>query len=167
MPPRNPTTRCSPRAPKLKEAEIDEGSSPGTVRPLEYARRVELVIKTLMNKEFIQPMVFGDTKMTTGSKVMLTQWGDIFNRINQEEYPECIPHNNLDVKVLDNQVFPNIRRSYLHMVACRTPIFPFIKILNWLINHIDEKKFLINNDNGGCVGCFLPWKFISTTRSGT
>jgi hypothetical protein len=57
----NPTTRCSPRAPKLKEAEAGEGSSPGTVRQLEYTPRSKLVIKTLTKKAFFQPLVFGDT----------------------------------------------------------------------------------------------------------
>jgi hypothetical protein len=65
MPPRNPTTRCSPRAPKLKEAETGEGSSPGTVRQLEYTPRVELVIKTSTKKAFVQPPVFGDTEAST------------------------------------------------------------------------------------------------------
>jgi hypothetical protein len=96
----------------------------GTARQLEYTPRVEPVIKTSTKKYFVQPPVFGDTEASTGSKVMLPQWGDLFNRINQEEYPEYIPHNDPDVRALDDQVFPNIRRSYLHMVACRTPVFP-------------------------------------------
>jgi hypothetical protein len=46
MLPRNPTTRRSSREPKLKEAKIGEGSSPGIVRELEYTPREEMVIKT-------------------------------------------------------------------------------------------------------------------------
>jgi hypothetical protein len=42
------------------------------------------------------------------------------------------------------------------MVASRTPIFPCIEVLKWLINHIDGQKCLINDDNGGCVGVFIP-----------
>jgi len=53
--PRNPTTKRSPRAPKLKEAEIGEGSFPGTARQLEYAPRVEPVINISTKKAFIQP----------------------------------------------------------------------------------------------------------------
>jgi hypothetical protein len=108
MSPRNPTTRRSPRAPKLKEDETGEGSSLGTTRQLEYAPRVEPVIKTSTKKYFVQPLAFGDTEASTGSKVMLPQWGDLFNRISQEEYPEYIPHNDPDVRALDDQVFPNI-----------------------------------------------------------
>jgi hypothetical protein len=124
MSPRNPTTRRSPRAPKLKEAETGEGSSPGTARQLEYTPRVEPVIKTSTKKSFVQPLVFGDTEASTGSKVMLPQWGDLFNRINWEEYPEYIPHNDPDVRALDDQVFPNIRRSYFAHGSQQNPGFP-------------------------------------------
>jgi hypothetical protein len=59
------------------------------------------------------------------------------------------------VRKLDDEVFPNIRQSYPHMVANRTPIFSYIKLLKWLIDHTDTKKFLINDVNGECVGVFL------------
>jgi hypothetical protein len=140
MPPRKPTTRRSPRAPKLKEAEVGEGSSPDTARQLEFSPRVEPVIKTSTKKEFSQPPAFGDTEETTGSKIMLPQWGDLFNRINREDYPEFIPHNDPDVRVLDDQVFPNIWWSCLHMVACRTPVFPCIETLGWIIDHTDTRS---------------------------
>jgi hypothetical protein len=149
MPPRNPTTRCSPRTPKLKELETDEGYSLGTVRQLEYVPRPKPVVNTSTKKVFIQTPAFGDTKGSTRSKVALPQWGDLFNKISIEEYPEYIPHNDPNARVLDDQVFPNIRRSYLHMVARRTPIFPCIEVLKWLIDHMDENKCLINDQNGG------------------
>jgi hypothetical protein len=66
MPPMKPMTKRSLRALKLKEADIGEGSSLSTKRQLEYSPRVELVIKTLTKKAFIQPPTFGDTKATTG-----------------------------------------------------------------------------------------------------
>jgi hypothetical protein len=61
IPLRNPTTKRSSRAPKLKEEEIGEVSSPDTTRQLEYVARVEPVIKTSTKKAFIKPLVFGDT----------------------------------------------------------------------------------------------------------
>jgi hypothetical protein len=156
MPPRNPTTRRSSRAPKLKEPEVGEGSSPGAAKQLEYTLRPEPVIKTTTKKVFIQPLAFGDTEASTGSKMALPHWGELFNKISREEYPEYIPHSDPDVRALDDEVFPNIRRSYLHMVARRTPIFPCIEVLKWLIDHTDTHKCLINDDNGGCVRVFLP-----------
>jgi hypothetical protein len=71
MPPRKPTTKRSSREPKLKETETCEGSSPGTARQLEYTHRAEPVIKTSTKKSFFQPLVFGDTEASTGSKVIL------------------------------------------------------------------------------------------------
>jgi hypothetical protein len=44
------------------------------------------------------------------------------------------------------------------MVARRTYVFPYIEVLKWLIGHTNEKKFLINDENGGCVRFFLPTK---------
>jgi hypothetical protein len=44
------------------------------------------------------------------------------------------------------------------MVPSRTPVFPCIEVLKWLIDHMDEKKFLINNENGRCVIVFLSTK---------
>jgi hypothetical protein len=88
--------------------EIGEGYSPESARQLEYAPRVEPVIKTSTKKYFIQPLAFGDTKETTGSKTMIPRWGDLFNRMKQKYYPKYIPHNDPYVRALDNQVFPNI-----------------------------------------------------------
>jgi hypothetical protein len=87
MPPRKPMTRRSPRAPKLKEAEAGEGYSPDIVRQLEFATKVESVIRTSTKKEFTQPPAFGDTEASTGPNIMLPQWGDLFNKINREYYP--------------------------------------------------------------------------------
>jgi hypothetical protein len=102
---------------------------------------------------------------------MLPQWGDLFNIINWEDYPEFIPHNDPDVRVLDDQVFLNIRRSCLHMVACQTPVLPCIETLSWIIDHTDVQKYLINDENGGCVVVFLPTEVqkyykLRTRRSG-
>jgi hypothetical protein len=42
------------------------------------------------------------------------------------------------------------------MVAFQTLVFPYIETLGWIIDHTDVDKFLINDENGGCVGVFLP-----------
>jgi hypothetical protein len=41
------------------------------------------------------------------------------------------------------------------MVVNRTPIFPCIEVLKWLIDHTDGQKCLINDENGGCIVLFL------------
>jgi hypothetical protein len=156
IPPRKPTTRRSPRIPKRKDAEVGEGSTPGAARDLDFSSKAEPIIFTSTKKEFSQPPTFGDTKESTGSKVVLPHWGDLFNRINQEDYPYFIPQRNPDVNMLDDQVFPNIRRSCLHMVAYQTPVFPCIETLGWIIDHTNVMKCIVNNENGECVGVFLP-----------
>jgi hypothetical protein len=42
------------------------------------------------------------------------------------------------------------------MVASWSPIFPYIELLKWIIDHVDAQKCLINDDNSECVGVFLP-----------
>jgi hypothetical protein len=60
------------------------------------------------------------------------------------------------MRKLDDEVLPNVRKDYLHMVASRTSVFSFIELLKWLNGHNDTHRCLINDDNGGCVGIFLP-----------
>jgi hypothetical protein len=64
-------TRRSSRAPKLKEAKVVEGSSPHTARQLDFSTKVEPVIKTYTKKVFSEPLTFGDSEESTGSKVIL------------------------------------------------------------------------------------------------
>jgi hypothetical protein len=109
-------TRRSSRAHKLKEENMGEESSPVLRKQLEFSHRAEPVIKTLTKNAFVQPPTFGDTKETTGLKIILPQWGDLFNRLNLECCPELVPHNDRDVRALDNHVFPNIRQLCMHLV---------------------------------------------------
>jgi hypothetical protein len=92
----------------MKQPELGEVSSPGVTKQLDYTPRSELVIKIVMKKVFIQPPSFADIEESIGSKATLQHWGDIFKNISQEEFPEYIPHNDPDVRLLDNEVFPNI-----------------------------------------------------------
>jgi hypothetical protein len=56
---------------------------------------------------------------------------------------------------LDDEVFPNIKRSNLHKVSIQTPFLPCIETLWWIIDHADTMKCTINNKEGKCVGVFL------------
>jgi hypothetical protein len=71
------------------------------MRQFEFSTKEKLVIITYTKKAFAQSPSFCDTEASTGSKIMLLQWGDLFNRINREDYPEFIPHSDLDVRTLD------------------------------------------------------------------
>jgi hypothetical protein len=94
--------------PKLKEPEVGEGSSPGAAKQLEFSPRPEPVIKTSTKKVFTQPLAFGDTEASTGTKAVLPHWGELFKKISREEFPEYIPHSDPDVRALDDEVFLNI-----------------------------------------------------------
>jgi hypothetical protein len=117
MPPKKPTTRKSPRAPKLQEPEVVEGSSPVVARQLEFAPKPMLVIKTATKKAFIQPPAFGDTEANIGTKTVFQRWEEIFKKTKREELLKYTPHNDPNTRRLDDEVLLNVRKAYLHMVA--------------------------------------------------
>jgi hypothetical protein len=132
--------------PKLKEPEVREGSMSSAARELDFASKTESVIHTSTKKQFIQASAFSDTEATTGSKVVLLHWVDLYDKISQEDYPEFTRHSNPEVRILDDELFPNIQRSNLHSVAGRTPVLPCIETLGWIIDHADTVKCTINNE---------------------
>jgi len=44
------------------------------------------------------------------------------------------------------------------MIAFQTPVFPCIKTLGWIIDRTDAMKYLVNDENGGCINVFLSTK---------
>jgi hypothetical protein len=159
MPPKNPSTRKSPQAPKLEESKIGEGSSLTVVRQLEFALNPVSVIKLITKEPFSEPLAFGDTKANIGAKMTFPRWEEVFKKIKREEPLEYIPRSDPDTRKLDDEVLSNIHRDYLHMVASRSLVFPCVELLKWLIDHADAVKCLINDDNDECVEVFLPSEF--------
>jgi hypothetical protein len=45
---------------------------------------MELVIRTSTKKVFTQPSAFGDMEASTGTKVVLLHWGELFKKISWE-----------------------------------------------------------------------------------
>jgi hypothetical protein len=156
MPPKKPTTRKSPRVPNLQESEAGEGSSPAVARKLEFTSKPASINKTITKEAFSHPPAFGDTEVNIGTKTTFPQWEDMFKEINHEEFPKYAPHSDPDTRKLDDEVFVNIHKAYLHMVASRTPVFHCIELLKWLIDHSDAQKCVINDDNGQIVEVFIP-----------
>jgi hypothetical protein len=155
MPLKKPTTRKFPRAPKLQEPETGEGSSPTVARQLEFTPKPMPVIKTANKKVFIHPPTFGDIEENIGTRTTFPRSKELFKKIKKEEPLEYTPHNDLDIRRVDDDVLPNIRRTYLNMMASWTPVFPCIELLKWLVDHIDAQKCFINDDNSECIGFFL------------
>jgi hypothetical protein len=135
---KKPTTRKSLRVPKLQESEEGEGSSPVVARKLEFTSKPASIIKTITKESFTQPPTFGDTEVNIGTKKTFPRWEDLFKEIKHEEFPEYAPHSDPNTRKLDDEVFIKIHKAYLHMVVSKTPVFPCIEILKWLIDHIDS-----------------------------
>jgi hypothetical protein len=135
MPPKKPTTRKSPRVPKMQESEAREYSSPAVARKLEFTSKPAPIIKTIMKEAFTQPPAFGDTEANVGTKTTFSQWEDLFKEIKHEEFPEYASHSDPDTRKLDDEVFINIHKAYLHIMASETLVFPCIELLKWIIDH--------------------------------
>jgi hypothetical protein len=61
-------TRRSPRAPKLKEAEVGEGSSPGTARQLEFSTKVEPSSEHQLRRNFPSPLHLATQRRALGQR---------------------------------------------------------------------------------------------------
>jgi hypothetical protein len=107
-------------------------------------------------KFFTQPPLYKNIDLSIESKVLLPTLNDLYNKMHHSYFPEFTPHSDPKVRILDRQVFPNIKCSLLHMVASRTLVLPCIEALEWIISHTDVNKCLINDFQEQCVGVFLP-----------
>jgi hypothetical protein len=162
MPPKKPSTRKSPKSAKATRIRSRRGILPSQLQEnWNSLPRPVPVIKTTPKRPSSNLQTFGDTEASIGAKTTFPHWEEVFKKIKKEEPLEYTPHNNPDTRRLDDKVLPNIRKAYLHMVASRSPVFPCIELLKWLIDHADAQKCLINDDNGECVGVFLPSKVQS------
>ena len=93
---------------KLKEPEVGEGSSPAAAKQLEFSPRLKPVIRISTKNFFTQPLAFGDTEESVGTKEVFPHWGELFQKIKWEEFPEYIPLNDPDMIKLDDEVLSNV-----------------------------------------------------------
>jgi hypothetical protein len=91
---KKPTTRKSPRAPKLQEPEAGEGSSPAVARQLEFTPKPVPIIKTTTKKAFVQPPAFGDTEANIGPK-QHSLAGKNCLRKSRRKNPSSIPRTTI------------------------------------------------------------------------
>jgi hypothetical protein len=83
--------------------------------------------------EPIKP-IFKDTKTSISSQDF-TEWGEIFIRFKEGDYPIVILPSDPCDKYIDVHVFPNIRKYHLHNVVYRTPMIPGLEVIGWIIDH--------------------------------
>jgi hypothetical protein len=62
----------------------------------------------------------------------------------------------LELREVDDAVFPAIKKSLLHFVASRAPVMPCVELMEWVISHTKAQNCRIVNDKGECIGSFLP-----------
>jgi hypothetical protein len=103
---------------------------------------------------------FWDTESCTRggaiTQVPIPVWNDLFIKFKDQEYLESTPHNNLELREVDDSMFLYIRRSRLHSIASRAPFMPCVELIEWVISHTDAQNCRIINDKGECIGYFLP-----------
>jgi hypothetical protein len=66
--------------------------------------------------------IFKDTKSQINPQISFPVWGEIYRRIREEDYPNLVPPSDPNRRNVDDIVFINIRRFFLHIVVARTPI---------------------------------------------
>jgi hypothetical protein len=69
-----------------------------------------------------------------------------------------IPHSDPNIREVDDKVFINIRKSFLHYVARGHLLCLHLEAIEWIIDHTDLKKSMIMNDASQCMGSFLAVK---------
>jgi hypothetical protein len=84
-----------------------------TAKKLDFPPKAESVIRMSQKKPTNPPPLFKDTDNNTTSKVMLPSWLDLYNKIHYEYFPEFTPHNDPEVRELDDQVFQNISAFFV------------------------------------------------------
>jgi hypothetical protein len=57
---------------------------------------------------------------------------------------------------VDDAIFPTIKRSMLHSVSSRVHVLPCVELMEWVINHTRAQECKIVNEQGECIGSFLP-----------
>jgi hypothetical protein len=99
--------------------------------------------------------------LETWRQVLEPRWhflaGKKFSRKSRKKNPLNIPCIAILIQGSSmTRSSPTYAKAYLHMVARRSPVFPCIELLKWIIDHVDAQKCLINDDNDECIEVFLP-----------
>jgi len=56
----------------------------------------------------------------------------------------------------ENEIAQNLKKSYIHNDATISPIFPFAKVIRWIIEDTNVNTKNILNEQGKCIGSFAP-----------
>jgi hypothetical protein len=161
MPPRKTLVRKSPKKPRTRGREPVEGIQLST-----NIGRGATDYKGSRINHHVTPeeIIYTGTSIwrhkpstsSTSTQVHIPGWNSLFIKFKDHNYLESTPHSDPDLRVVDDQVFQNIRCSRLHLATTRAPVFPCIEAVEWIINHTNCRNCVINNEKGECIGVFLP-----------
>ena len=86
------------------------------------------------------PPIYRDT-LCTFAKGDIMRWYQVYHEftITESEFPEDLP---------DREVYLKVKRSKLHLAGAHPAIFPCPKMIDWIIQKIDPKKFVIRDSEG-------------------
>jgi hypothetical protein len=87
MPPRRSVTQESLKIPKGKGAQLGEASNPAPTKGVEQMPKIEPVIRVPLKKVFNQLPLYKDKEPSTGNKVLLPSWNELFIEIKNSDYP--------------------------------------------------------------------------------
>jgi hypothetical protein len=82
----------------------------------------------------------------------------LYKRFQEEDYSYVILPSDPQMRGVDDLVFINTRKSCLHFVVARTPIMPCSEAIDWIIAHGDVEHRTILNEEGRCIGVYLPFE---------
>jgi hypothetical protein len=102
--------------------------------------------------------IYKDTEVHIGPKLPFSGWGEVYKRFHDEEYLDVIRPSDSKMRGGNDLVFINIGKSHLHSVATRTTIVPCSYALDWTISHANMEHRTILNEEGICIGSYLPSK---------
>ena len=70
----------------------------------------------------------------------LPRWEEILKNFEADIFPDIVPLRHPKKRNYDDKVHVNIKRSNLHLVTTRPPIFPCMEVIKWIINHSNTEE---------------------------
>ena len=84
------------------------------------------------------PPIYGDTACVF-SKGESMSWYQVYQEFAQPEFPENLP---------DQEVYVQVKRSKIHYARANPSIFPCTEIIDWIIQKINPRMWVIQITRG-------------------
>ena len=119
----------------ISSSSASSDMKPPTVRRKNKSPEIDITeIKVLTSP----PPIYGDTTCVFSREESMS-WYQVYQEFTQPEFPEDLP---------DREVYMQVKRSKIHYVGAHPSIFPCAKIIDWIIQNIDPKRWVIRDHEG-------------------